>query len=1047
MKNSIIPFILVLSLSLVSASLDVINIKSPPSTIILNTNITNFTQLLDTPNSYSGQSGKCVAVKSGEDGIEFITCATGSGDITAVYITAPYLTGGGTSGEVTIGFNETFLNQTILNIASIFNETDLILSINKTSNIMALGFYNKTEVDNLIAGVSAGNSSFNQSLTDSLYYKISNPLNFINHTEASIYNDTLLILSVNSSLWSYINNNEAAWLSTYNSTYNTLLNQECPTNQYAYFIQINGTILCREDQVGGSGNPFDQILNTTSSVTFFNITLIGYLNLNDTVEIDGIAGMTRIYSMEFHGVSVLKAITGLNEGYQLGRDSLMVVRNMEGNSISRGQVVYIKGATGNVPNVGLARADSELTLPSIGLVYDNMNNGSYGRIIVNGKLENFDTDIFSPGDVVYVNITNAGSIQNIKPTTGFIQRIGNILVSGVGNGAIEIDRGAVFSTTTVTDTQKTTDGLYLYNDTTTIYFNETLLNNTIDARSINTETDPIFIAENSSLWTEAKNKYNVTYNNILNQLCPAGKVVNGTLANGTFICTTPTAVETDPIFIAENSSLWTEAKNKYNVTYATFSYNQTTPANSYTDTVISNNNASWITTYNTTYNNILNQQCPSGMVVNGTLSNGTFTCTTDQTGGSGNPFDQTLNTTSNVTFGGIVLPSGSNFNMSFSSYEQFGNNGGLSLRGLTPTAKPSIEFYSWDDGTKSYRGVGWLVCHYNLSNGNTHSHCSWETLDNSTGTPTINSHFEISYNGSQPRARVKFPTSDVQFISDQKLYFGDNFNAWIQHNSGVGGLQLNGTTVRISSPLIMGSSDDIRGVNNIQSNAGSNIDLEAGAGSSIRAFPSGQTTIGLSITNTTNDLSFIGLGTSYFIFQDNINVTEGLDVCITGGNCLSKLTSGSDGTGGWTNDSINTNTSLNVNLLNGANITANWLNGKFNWTTDVFMIFNGIELLMNTTQLNKTISDLGVLVGFNSTYNITYNNILNQQCPAGKVVNGTLANGTFTCTTDQTGGSGNPFDQTLNTTSNVTFDVVNLKTVRISGANISMINGDMVFVI
>lgn len=34
--------------------------------------------------------------------------------------------------------------------------------------------------------------------------------------------------------------------------------------------------------------------------------------------------------------------------------------------------------------------------------------------------------------------------------------------------------------------------------------------------------------------------------------------------------------ETDPKFSAENSSLWAEARNKYNVTYATWAYNQTT---------------------------------------------------------------------------------------------------------------------------------------------------------------------------------------------------------------------------------------------------------------------------------------------------------------------------------------------------------------------------------------------------------------------------------------------------------------------------------------
>jgi hypothetical protein len=82
--------------------------------------------------------------------------------------------------------------------------------------------------------------------------------------------------------------------------------------------------------------------------------------------------------------------------------------------------------------------------------------------------------------------------------------------------------------------------------------------------------------------------------------------------------------------------------------------------------------------------------------------------------------------------------------------------------------------------------------------------------------------------------------------------------------------------------------------------------------------------------------------------------------------------SGGDGTGGWINDSINTNTSRNVNVQSGANVTANWFKGLFNWTTDLFFIFNGANLQMNTTQLNNTISNLGVNIGFNSTFNATY---------------------------------------------------------------------------
>mgnify|MGYP000583078126 CR=1 FL=1 len=56
----------------------------------------------------------------------------------------------------TIYFNETKLNNTIDNIADNYNETDLINSVNSSLS---------TRID----GISGGNSSFNQSLTDTLY--------------------------------------------------------------------------------------------------------------------------------------------------------------------------------------------------------------------------------------------------------------------------------------------------------------------------------------------------------------------------------------------------------------------------------------------------------------------------------------------------------------------------------------------------------------------------------------------------------------------------------------------------------------------------------------------------------------------------------------------------------------------------------------------------------------------------------------------------------------------------------------------------------------
>jgi len=78
------------------------------------------------------------------------------------------------------------------------------------------------------------------------------------------------------------------------------------------------------------------------------------------------------------------------------------------------------------------------------------------------------------------------------------------------------------------------------------------------------------------------------------------------------------------------------------------------------------------------------------------------------------------------------------------------------------------------------------------------------------------------------------------------------------------------------------------------------------------------------------------------------------------------------------------------------------------WITNTFLsIANALVQYFNKTDIQTQYYNKSDIDSFNdswsSTYNSTYNNILNQQCPPGYVVNGTLANGTFTCVEDQTG--------------------------------------------
>jgi hypothetical protein len=123
------------------------------------------------------------------------------------------------------------------------------------------------------------------------------------------------------------------------------------------------------------------------------------------------------------------------------RDSVTVVRNTSGGTLTKGSVVYVSGSTGNVPNIALAQANSSTTLPAVFVVLDTILDTAFGQALRSGILSSFDTSLFgSSGAPVYVSTTVAGGLTATKPsgTTNFIQRIGTVLVSGVGNGSLDV---------------------------------------------------------------------------------------------------------------------------------------------------------------------------------------------------------------------------------------------------------------------------------------------------------------------------------------------------------------------------------------------------------------------------------------------------------------------------------------------------------------------------------------------------------------------------------------------------------------------------------
>jgi len=95
----------------------------------------------------------------------------------------------------------------------------------------------------------------------------------------------------------------------------------------------------------------------------------------------------------------------------------IIVRNSTGVTLTKGQIVYLSGATGNRPNAVLAQANTEATSSkTIGWVFANISNNSDGYVCVSGSQHDLNTSAFTAGDLLWLSPTVAGGITATMPT-------------------------------------------------------------------------------------------------------------------------------------------------------------------------------------------------------------------------------------------------------------------------------------------------------------------------------------------------------------------------------------------------------------------------------------------------------------------------------------------------------------------------------------------------------------------------------------------------------------------------------------------------------
>ena len=95
---------------------------------------------------------------------------------------------------------------------------------------------------------------------------------------------------------------------------------------------------------------------------------------------------------------------------------IVQVRNTTGATLTKGTVVYMNGATGQIPTVTKALATSDATsAQSLGMMTADLANNSNGYVTIIGLINDIDTSAFTDGAQLYLSGTTAGAVTTTKP--------------------------------------------------------------------------------------------------------------------------------------------------------------------------------------------------------------------------------------------------------------------------------------------------------------------------------------------------------------------------------------------------------------------------------------------------------------------------------------------------------------------------------------------------------------------------------------------------------------------------------------------------------
>ena len=195
-----------------------------------------------------------------------------------------------------------------------------------------------------------------------------------------------------------------------------------------------GVVTALGNAVNGSG-----AISLTTAPAFSNPTISNYELFTPLASQPTWANGLIWYDQTEDQFDFLNGISTQQNDVHIGSELQVRVYNATASTIPANSAVYVTGQHSHYPTIGLAQANSPTTANAIGLTHTAITSGTYGFVVVAGKLTGVNTSGITDGAYVYLSDTTAGAITATPPVAPSQQVVlGYSTYANPSQGVIEL---------------------------------------------------------------------------------------------------------------------------------------------------------------------------------------------------------------------------------------------------------------------------------------------------------------------------------------------------------------------------------------------------------------------------------------------------------------------------------------------------------------------------------------------------------------------------------------------------------------------------------